>query len=62
MVWIATSLNDVFVAQREVDEAHKDVEQAQREVDQAQLALDQEVNASAKILKECINANGYERM
>ena len=101
VVWLATGLNDVFIAQREADDAHRDVEQAQLEVDQAQLELgqavndtvaqrnideaqrevdqaqldferaqlevdqaqlelDQEVNASAKILKECISANGYD--
>ena len=54
------SLNDVFVAQREADEAHTDVEQAQREVDQAQAELDQAVNEEVPKLRECINASGYD--
>jgi hypothetical protein len=46
VVWVGTSMNDVFVAQREADEAHKDVEQARLEVDKVQLELDQAVKDS----------------
>jgi predicted Holliday junction resolvase-like endonuclease len=60
VVWVGTSMNDVFVAQREADEAHKDVEQAQREVDQAQLELDQALNEEVSKLRGCINVSGYD--